>query len=271
MISTHDPCVKTIATVCLSGTLEDKLIAAAHAGFHGIELFEPDLVASSLTPTEVRRRCEELELQIVLYQPFRDLDSTDTEQFARNLSRLDRKFDVMEELGVELILVCSNASADAVADMDELARQLRAAGDVASRRGMRIAYEALAWGRSVDLWQQSWDAVRRADHPAVGLCLDSFHILSRSSTLSELESVAEDKIFFLQLADAPYKDMDVLQWSRHYRLFPGRGRSILSRSPPLYWMPGIAALCPWKSSTTSSGSRRQYELPSTRCDRSRRW
>jgi 4-hydroxyphenylpyruvate dioxygenase len=215
--------VKTIATVCLSGTLDDKLVAAAHAGFDGIELFEPDLIASTSSPTQIRERCEELGLQIVLYQPFRDLDSTDPEQFERNLNRLDRKFDVMTDLGVDLILVCSNASADAVADMDELATQLRAAGELAERRGMRIAYEALAWGRTVDLWQQSWDAVRRADHPAVGLCLDSFHILSRSSTIDELGQVPGDKIFFLQLADAPHKDMDVLQWSRHYRLFPGEG------------------------------------------------
>lgn len=219
----HHAHAKTIATVCLSGTLEDKLIAAAHAGFDGIELFEPDLIASTSSPKQIRRQCEELGLQIVLYQPFRDLDSSDARQFERNLRRLDRKFDVMEQLGVDLILVCSNASADAVADIDELGRQLRVAGEVASRRGMRIAYEALAWGREVDLWQLSWDAVRRADHPAVGLCLDSFHILSRSSTVTEFADVAGEKIFFLQLADAPHKDMDVLQWSRHYRLFPGEG------------------------------------------------
>jgi 4-hydroxyphenylpyruvate dioxygenase len=215
--------MRTIATVCLSGTLDDKLVAAAHAGFHGIELFEPDLVASTSSPKQIRERCDELGLDIVLYQPFRDLDSTDPEQFERNLRRLDRKFDVMAELGVDLILVCSNASADAVADMDELATQLRSAGELAERRGMRIAYEALAWGRTVDLWEQSWDAVRRADHPAVGLCLDSFHILSKSSTVDALDNVPGDKIFFLQLADAPHKDMDVLQWSRHYRLFPGEG------------------------------------------------
>lgn len=218
----HKP-LRTIATVCLSGTLEDKLVAAAHAGFDGIELFEPDLVASTSSPKQVRERCEQLGLQIVLYQPFRDLDSTDPQQFQRNLRRLDRKFDVMTELGVDLILVCSNASDDAVVDMDELARQLRAAGDLAESRGMRIAYEALAWGRTVDLWQKSWDAVRRAGHPAVGLCLDSFHILSRSSTVDELGDVPGNTIFFLQLADAPHKDMDVLQWSRHYRLFPGEG------------------------------------------------
>src|SRR5213078_5123372 len=32
------------------------------------------------------------------------------------------------------------------------------------------------------------------------------------------------RIFFLQLADAPLLGMDVLQWARHYRCFPGQGQ-----------------------------------------------
>lgn len=36
----------SIATVCLSGTLGDKLDAIAHAGFDGVEIFEPDLIAA---------------------------------------------------------------------------------------------------------------------------------------------------------------------------------------------------------------------------------
>ncbi len=65
--------------------------------------------------------------------------------------------------------------------------------------------------------------MRRADHPALGLCVDSFHILSRGSDPAGIRDIPGEKLFFLQLADAPYMDMDVLQWSRHYRLFPGQG------------------------------------------------
>ena len=79
-----------IATVCLSGTLEDKLAAAASAGFDGVELFEPDLVASPLSPGEVRVRCADLGLTIELYQPFRDPDSTDADRFAASLLRAAR-------------------------------------------------------------------------------------------------------------------------------------------------------------------------------------
>jgi 4-hydroxyphenylpyruvate dioxygenase len=212
-----------LATVCISGTLEDKLDAAAGAGFDGVEIFEPDLVASALSPAEIRGRCADLGLTIDLYQPFRDFDSTSPERLAANLRRAELKFDVMAELGTDLILVCSNASADAVADLDTLAEQLHTLAEHAEARGVRVAYEALAWATEVSTYERSWDAVRLADHPALGLCVDSFHILSRGSDPAGIADIPGEKLFFLQLADAPYMDMDVLQWSRHYRLFPGQG------------------------------------------------
>jgi 4-hydroxyphenylpyruvate dioxygenase len=212
-----------IATVCLSGALEDKLTAAAAAGFDGVEIFEPDLVASPMPPGEVRLRCADLDLSIDLYQPFRDLDSTDPERCAANLRRAEHKFAVMEALGTDAVLVCSSVAPDAVADVDVLAEQLHAVAERAAARGLRIAYEALAWGRHVNTYERSWEVVRRADHPALGLCLDSFHILSRGSDPTGIAGIPGEKIFFLQLADAPHLTMDVLQWSRHHRLFPGQG------------------------------------------------
>ncbi|WP_214407755.1 sugar phosphate isomerase/epimerase family protein, partial [Pseudonocardia lacus] len=212
-----------IATVCLSGTLEDKLDAAAAAGFDGVELFEPDLLAAPLPPAQVRARCADLGLSIDLYQPFRDLDSTDPDRLAANLRRAERKFDVMAALGTDTVLVCSSVGEDAVADPDELAAQLHELAERARRHGVRVAYEALAWGRHVSTYEASWEVVRRADHPALGLCLDSFHILSRGGDPAAVAAIPGEKLFFLQLADAPRLSMDVLQWSRHHRLFPGQG------------------------------------------------
>ncbi|MGI5131295.1 TIM barrel protein [Pseudonocardia sp. CA-107938] len=212
-----------IATVCLSGALEDKLAAAAAAGFDGVEIFEPDLVASPMPPGEVRLRCADLGLSIDLYQPFRDLDSTDPERFAASLRRAEHTFSVMTALGTDTVLVCSSVAPDAVADVDQLAEQLRVLADRAAAHGLRVAYEALAWGRHVHTYQRSWEVVRQADHPALGLCLDSFHILSRGSDPAAIADIPGDKLFFLQLADAPHLSMDVLQWSRHHRLFPGQG------------------------------------------------
>jgi 4-hydroxyphenylpyruvate dioxygenase len=212
-----------IATVCLSGTLEDKLVAAASAGFDGVEIFEPDFVASSWSATELRARCADLGLSIDLYQPFRDFDADDPDVLAANLRRAERKFDVMEQLGTDLVLVCSSVSPHALDDDDRIAEQLHGLAGRAAERGMRVSYEALAWGRFVNTYERSWEIVRRADHGALGLCVDSFHILSRGSDPAGIAEIPAEKLFFLQLADAPHLNMDVLQWSRHYRLFPGQG------------------------------------------------
>jgi 4-hydroxyphenylpyruvate dioxygenase len=212
---------RSIATVCLSGTLEDKLRAAAAAGFDEVELFEPDLIASALAPEEVRERAAQLGLAIGLYQPFRDFeavpDPTD------DLRRAEHKFAVMERLGADLMLVCSNVSQSARDDDALAAAQLKTLAERAAERGIRIAYEALAWGRHVDDYAHAYRIVERADHPNLGTCLDSFHILSRGSDPTGIRDIPGEKIFYLQLADAPELVMDVLQWSRHYRCFPGQG------------------------------------------------
>jgi 4-hydroxyphenylpyruvate dioxygenase len=214
---------RSIATVCLSGALADKLEAAAAAGFEGIEIFENDLLTFDGTPAEVRAMCEDLGLAITLFQPFRDFEAMPEPQRARNLDRAERKFDTMQALGTDLILVCSNVQAAAIDDAERAAADLREMAERAAKRGLRICYEALAWGRHVNRWRQAWDIVRRADHPALGLCLDSFHSLSLGDDVDGLGAVPAAKLFFLQLADAPQLSMDVLSWSRHHRLFPGQG------------------------------------------------
>jgi 4-hydroxyphenylpyruvate dioxygenase len=212
-----------IATVCLSGTLQDKLAAAAAARFHGVEIFDHDLNASPWSPGRVRQECARYGLSIDLYQPFRDFEAVPPDVFEANLRRAELKFDVLEQLGVETLLVCSSVSRDAVDDDDLAAEQLHELAVRAERRGLRIAYEPLAWGRFVDTYAHAWRIVRHADHRALGLCLDSFHVLSRGVDPAGIRVVPGSKVFHVQLADAPRLNMDVIEWSRHHRLFPGLG------------------------------------------------
>ncbi len=213
----------SIATVCLSGTLAQKMQSCADAGFDGIEVFEPDLVAAPQSPEEIRALAARLGLTLDLFQPFRDAEGVDSPTFAANLRRAEAKFSLMRRLGMDTMLVCSNVATATVDDDATSAAQLRELGDLAAAYDVRLAYEALAWGRFVDDYRRAWRIVERADHPNVGVCLDSFHILSRGHDPKEIEQIPGEKVFFLQLADAPILSMDVLSWSRHHRLFPGEG------------------------------------------------
>jgi 4-hydroxyphenylpyruvate dioxygenase len=216
--------VKTsIATVSIAGSLREKITAISRAGFDGLEIFENDFVASKLSPSEFRKIASDHGLSIDLYQPFRDFEGVSESQLELNLERARYKFEIMHQLGVDTILACSNV-ATAVEDNKALfVDHLSQLADLAGKHSIKVAYEALAWGKYVSTYDRAWDLVRQVDHPNLGVCLDSFHILSRGSNLETISEIPGEKVFFLQLADAPLMSLDVLSWSRHHRLFPGEG------------------------------------------------
>jgi len=169
----------SIATVSISGSLESKIRAAADAGFDGVEIFENDLLGFPGSPREVGQVIREAGMRCTLFQPFRDLEGMPSEQRARAFERMERKFDVMAELGTDLILLCSNCSPLAVGDRARLIDDLSELGERAARRKMRVGYEALAWGRHTFDHRDAWTLIRDVDHPSIGLILDSFHSLAR--------------------------------------------------------------------------------------------
>ena len=214
----------SIATVSLSGSLTEKLTAASRAGFDGVEIFENDLLASPLTPEEIRARCADLGLTIDLYQPMRDIEAVPADEFARNLRRARHKFELMRRLGADTVLVCSSVSPHAVDDDDLAADQLqptRRPGrrSSASASRTRRSPGAATSARTTTPGASSRPPTTPRSAPAWTASTSS----PRGPDPKGIEDIPGEKIFFLQLADAPLLAMDVLQWSRHYRCFPGQG------------------------------------------------
>src|SRR5881394_50231 len=213
----------SIATVSISGNLEGKLRAIARARFDGVEIFENDLLTSISSAREVAALMGDLGLECTLFQPFRDFEGMPDQLRPRIFERMERKFDVMQELGAKLLLICSNVSPAALADRARIVNDFRELGDRAVKRKLRVGFEALAWGRHVCDHREAWSIVKEVDHPAVGLILDSFHSLARQIPVASLLEIDPAKVFIVQVADAPLVQMDYLSWSRHLRNMPGQG------------------------------------------------
>ena len=226
----------SIATVSLSGVLVEKLEAIAAAGFKGVEIFENDLLSFNGTPTDIRKMLGDLGLEAITFQPFRDFEGMPADRRVRVFQRAERKFDLMQELGCDLLMICSNVSPESLGGIERAAADLHELGEIAGKRGLRVGFEALAWGRHINDYRDAWEAVRRANHPAIGLVLDSFHTFARKTDLTPMRAIPGDRIFLVQLADAPWLEMDVLNWSRHFRCFPGQGDM-----PLLDFMDAVAA------------------------------
>ena len=145
-------CVTSIATVSLSGTLPEKLEAAAAVGFDGVEIFENHLLTFDGSPQDVHSMADGLGLAITIFQPFRDFEAMPEPQRSSNPDRAECKFDIMQAHATDLVQVRSNVQPAAIDDAARAAAELAEMAERARRRGLRIGYEALAWGRHGRSW-----------------------------------------------------------------------------------------------------------------------
>ncbi|UJF17853.1 TIM barrel protein [Vibrio sp. SS-MA-C1-2] len=214
----------SIATVCLSGTLEQKMHAAAKAGFHAIEIFENDLTQYRGSAADVRRIADSLGLEILVLQPVRDMEGMPDGLREKKFHMLEKKIELAHQLGTQRLMMCSNTQPYSSPDLHQCADDLHKIAELAKREGVQLGYEALAWGRHIADYDDAWKLVNMVDHDNLGIVLDTFHMFARGNTLDTLKNeIPVEKIALVQVADAPKMQMDILQYSRHYRCFPGQG------------------------------------------------
>jgi sugar phosphate isomerase/epimerase len=135
--------------------------------------------------------------------------------------------DMCHQLGCRLLLICSSNSVHASGDSRALVKDLRKLAMLAIPMNIRIAYEALSWGRTVNEFPQAWELICQADMPNLGLGFDSFHMFATKTPLDELDMLDPRKIFLVQLADFMWTEIKSVEeriaTARHFRVFPGEG------------------------------------------------
>jgi sugar phosphate isomerase/epimerase len=161
------------------------------------------------------------------FQVLRDFEGLSGHLHAYKVDIAKAMLEMCHALGSKVLLVCSSTSAHASGDADLLVRDLQKLAMLALPLDIRIAYEALSWGRFVNEYPQSWDIVAAADRANLGLTLDSFHILANRTPFDALADIDPRKIFLVQLSDFMWHELrspeDRLDTARHYRVYPGEG------------------------------------------------
>jgi len=188
-----------------------------------VELTESDLVLSDMQPDEIRGLLEELNMSVSLFHALSDCEAVPEEVFRKTLVRADRKFELMNHLGASLLLVSASVEAHTLDDSDLAAKRLFELAERASTHGIRIGYEAIAAARHVRSYHDAWRIVSAANHSGLGLVVDSFETLAANTGLEGLAKLPADRIFMVQIADAPRLTLDVATLGRHFRCFPGQG------------------------------------------------
>jgi sugar phosphate isomerase/epimerase len=214
-------------TITMAGTLEAKLAAMRRAGFAQVMLMARDLVTH---PGGVEAAVEAVKtsgLRPTGFQVLRDFEGLSGHLHSYKVDIAQSMLSMCAATGSKVLLACSSTSRHATQDPDQLAADLKKLAMLALPLGIRVAYEALSWGRSVNQFTQSWDLVCRADCPNLGIGLDSFHIFAAQSPLDALDELDPAKIFLVQLSDFMWQDVSSFEermaTARTFRVFPGEG------------------------------------------------
>ena len=214
-------------TITLAGPLEAKLRATREAGFTQIMLNATDIVGHPGGEAAAVAAVKASGLRVTGFQVLRDFEGLSGHLHAYKVDVAKAMLEMCRDLGSRVLLICSSASPHATGESEALVKDLQKLAMLAVPLDIRVAYEALSWGRHVSLYTQAWDLVQAADRSNLGIALDSYHILAHASGLEPLDEMAAGRIFLVQLSDFLWQDVrspeERIETARHSRVFPGEG------------------------------------------------
>ena len=214
-------------TITLAGPLEAKLAAMKAAGFSQVMLKANDINGHPGGIEAAVAAVKASGLRGTGFQVLRDFEGLSGHLHHYKVDIAKAMLEMCAALDCKVLLACSSTSAHASQDLDHLARDLRKLAMLALPLGIKIAYEGLSWGRTVNEFTTAWDVVCRADCPNLGLGIDSFHIVAAKTPLEEIDYLDPSKIFLVQLADFRWQEPKTFEermsTARTFRVFPGEG------------------------------------------------
>ena len=142
----------------------------------------------------------------------------DPAEGARIHERAEQAFRIAQTLGCQCVVACASAG---TGDVEDAARDFAGLCARAQPFGVRLALEFLGGAEQVKDVRTAWQIVEMADAPNGGLLIDTFHFYKGGSELSDLESVAGDKVLLVHVNDC--LDLPREELEDRHRILPGTG------------------------------------------------
>jgi len=214
-------------TVSLAGPLQSRLRTMKAAGFSQVMLSARDLVGHPQGLQEAIDLVRASELRVTGFRALRDFEGLTGTLHAYKVDIAKSMIEMCAALGCKVLLACSSTSRQAATDSESLVRDLRKLALLAIPHGVRVAYEALPSGRTVDRYARAWDLIGAADCPNLGIGLNSSQIFASGESLEDLELLDPLRVFLVQLSDFMWQEPPALEergaTAEAFRVFPGEG------------------------------------------------
>jgi sugar phosphate isomerase/epimerase len=214
-------------TISLAGPLKAKLNAIRAAGFSQVMLQARDLVGHADGWRAAVQEVKDSGLRVTGFQVLRDFEGLSGHLHDYKVDIAKSMLEMCHALDCHVMLACSSTSTHATGESKKLVQDLRKLAMLAIPMDIKIAFEALSWGRTINEFPQAWDIISEADMPNLGLGFDSFHMFATKTPMDDLELLDPDRIFLVQLADFMWQEIKTVEerisTARTFRVFPGEG------------------------------------------------
>jgi sugar phosphate isomerase/epimerase len=210
-------------TVGFTSPLAERFAAAAATGCREATLSPPDVLRAAqdgTTAADIGRQARDLGLDLIVdpvmnWYPDREPSPS---RFAGVST--DDALRICEALDVASLSAIATASSDV--PVPDLAGYFGRLCDRAAGFGARVHLEFIPF-TIVRTLRIAWDLVRAADRPNGGLVFDTWHFFRGEPDFEVLAGIPGDRIFCVQLDDAPAVPSGPLREETQHRLLPGDG------------------------------------------------
>ena len=213
----------SLSTSLMRGDLSQKIKQAQRAGFQKIDININDITSCELSLEEIAHALKTADLSVGALLPFYNFEGYEGEMRNYAFKRLHWYLNIARKLNADHLLIGASQDKRARSDISHITRDLKEATHIAQRNGIKLAYLALPWSAHIKDIMGAYQIIKSVNHSAVGLAINSYFALADGSKPARYRDLNGEKIFILQLADAPFSEFDIAHLKHEYACLPALG------------------------------------------------
>lgn len=204
--------------------LEQDIRSASKAGFEAVEIWvrKLDKYLEKKDIKDLKDEIDSLKLKVASLCPYGL--SAFGEQREANIQTIKEAAITASKLGCPVLLVCPDvpppgmSSGEAFKLAGQTARKL---GEVCGEYGVKVALEPLGGHPFVPGAKEAMKIVEQADHPGVGIMMDTFHYYKSGVLIEDIAKIPIDRLLIVHVNDCEDRPKEEL--NDGHRLYTGLG------------------------------------------------
>ncbi|MBA7499495.1 MAG: TIM barrel protein [Clostridia bacterium] len=205
--------------------LEKAVLTAEKAGFDGFDLWRQNLeeYLKGKNVKELAKLFNSLRIKPVCLTGIGDFMQTTPDEFEKTKKRIISLFEVLKELGVNIVVINqANMRWDYQDSLKIAVERVQQLSEVAIEYDIKLALEYLGFSDFISCMKRALILYNEVKSENAGLLVDTYHMYKAGDQLNELEEIPYGSVFFVHIANV--LDIPRAEITDAQREYPSEGK-----------------------------------------------